>query len=54
MTLKVCFEIYICIIIRDNLTYEGFRVLDIYKKYTNIKRSCDTLIQYRFIIVLLY
>ena len=43
---------YVCIMIRDNVTYEGFRVLDYLvkqsqqvKQNTNIKRSFDTLLQ---------
>ena len=27
----LCIYIYICFIIRDNVTYEGFRVLDHYE-----------------------
>ena len=37
--------IYICSIIRDNVMYECFHVLDIHKQDTNIKRNCDTLTQ---------
>ena len=36
---------YVCFKIRDNVTYEGFRVLDFSNQSTNIKRSCDTLAQ---------
>ena len=35
--------IYICVIIRDNVTYEGLRAFGLFINKTQ-KRSCDTLI----------
>ena len=34
-----------CVIIRVNVTYESFRVLEYLKQYTNIRRSCYTINQ---------
>ena len=47
--------IYVCIIIRDNVTYEGFAYWIIYRQNTNIKHSCGTLcLSFMYIYIYIY